>query len=175
MFGSLLGAGLGFMAGGPMGAMVGMGMGGGIDANRANRHLAKGNQAFQERMSSTAYQRATRDMRKAGLNPMLAYQQGGASTTSGSLAQMENVAEGVSANALEMAMLKANKANVMKDTKLKETQKEYWDSQKEVNRARTWRERIINKAIEGTLRSGYRKPTLPESMKKVGPGAVRLP
>lgn len=42
------------------------------------------NREWQEQMSNTAYQRAVQDMRKAGINPMLAFSQGGASTPSGS-------------------------------------------------------------------------------------------
>lgn len=37
-------------------------------------------------MSNTSYQRAVQDMKLAGLNPMLAFEQGGASTPSGSQA-----------------------------------------------------------------------------------------
>lgn len=52
-------------------------------ANEANERIAARQMSFQERMSNSAYQRAMVDMKKAGLNPMLAYQQGGASAPSG--------------------------------------------------------------------------------------------
>lgn len=45
---------------------------------------------WQERLSNTSYQRAMRDMMQAGLNPILAFQQGGATVPSGSSASANN-------------------------------------------------------------------------------------
>lgn len=55
------------------------------DANATSAAMAQKQMDFQERMSSSAYQRAMADMSKAGLNPMLAYSQGGASSPAGAM------------------------------------------------------------------------------------------
>jgi hypothetical protein len=60
------------------------------ETNKTNVGIAQNQMHFQERMSSTAYQRAMADMRTAGLNPMLAYAQGGASSPQGSAIAAQN-------------------------------------------------------------------------------------
>lgn len=54
---------------------------------------------WQEYMSNTAYQRAVRDMKLAGINPILAYTQGGAATGTGTAATMDAIS-GAQGNAI---------------------------------------------------------------------------
>lgn len=49
--------------------------------NATNVQLQQQNQQFQENMSNTAYQRASADMTKAGLNPAMMFGSGGAAST----------------------------------------------------------------------------------------------
>jgi hypothetical protein len=87
-----------FLTGG-LGSLVsgGLGLIGGIMNNNANANQAQianqfsAQQAqnqmdFQKEMSNNSYQRGVADMEKAGLNPMLAYTQGGASVPTGAMA-----------------------------------------------------------------------------------------
>ena len=63
-----------------------------------NSTEAMKNRDWQERMSSTSYQRAVEDMKKAGLNPILAFANGGASTPGGSAGTISGASIGLASS-----------------------------------------------------------------------------
>lgn len=119
---------------GDIGGIVGgfLGFEGQEDTNETNAMIAAQNRQFQEAMRATQYQTAVTDMKSAGLNPMLAYSQGGAGNLPGSTAVMQNsAAAGISSamQALQMAnideqnkKIRAETENVKADTEVKSEQ-----------------------------------------------------
>ncbi len=80
-------------------------MGGAWAANRSRKREAARNRQFQERMRNTSWQAAVADMEAAGINPALAYSQGGAASPGGSMAAQENIAAGAVSSAMQAKRL----------------------------------------------------------------------
>lgn len=142
MLGAILGAAAtaaGVATGNP--ALIAAGVSGGLAAfgqertNAQNAQLAREQMAFQADMSGTSYQRAVADMKAAGLNPMLAYSQGGASTPSGQTAVMQNALGAGATSGAQGYQLALNAAQNVADIHLKGEQAGAAGAQEDLNRA----------------------------------------
>lgn len=99
---------------------------GGRARNKAQIALSGEQMAFQERMSNTAVQRRMEDMRRSGINPLLAARYD-ATTPAGAMAQLENVGSAAMQGALaggqtglqvaEVNKRRAEEEKIMQETK----------------------------------------------------------
>lgn len=128
--------------------------------NAFNAEQASLNRDFQKDMRNTQYQAATQDMMAAGLNPMLAYSQGGAGTPAGSAASASQphsmrdiITPGIS-TAIQAAIAEKEIAN-------KDEQNELLRAQAMKTKAEAWTElgRPENLAVDTQLKRGQYSQT----------------
>ena len=86
--------------------------------NKAAQRAASNQMSFQEDMSNTSYQRGMIDMKKAGLNPILAGKMGGASTPGGATYQPQDVGMAGQQAFANVANVMANTAKTKEETKI---------------------------------------------------------
>lgn len=128
-------------------ALIGAGASlvGGYFANKQRTDQAEGANAFSAQQSATQWQRGVEDMKKAGLNPMLAYSQGGATASVGQQAQgLQNLGESAVQGYNNSAQTSSNVSKQKQDENLSSAQEA-----KTKEETKTEIERTVKTQLEG--------------------------
>lgn len=97
---------------------------GGERRNAAQEDAAQKQMDFQAFMSNSAYQRGVDDLKKAGLNPMLAYLKAPASSPAGAMANIENTMGSAVNTALSASVRSETVQNLVEQNRLLQRQQE---------------------------------------------------
>lgn len=149
-------AGIGGAVGGSAGGLFGL-LGDHLAANRQfsqAKELQQRQFDFQERMARNPYRRAVKDMRLAGINPMLAAKLGGSGIPPGAAASVGMANSGMGRNVVEGFMRGATAKDELRQqrisTKIKSA--EEWKEREQANLVKEQRELTQNQQAESRSR-----------------------